>query len=150
MKLRHSLKKQLSIEFPRIRPDILKVIVGIVTAGMNKKTHDQIFIDIFEEDTRDFPEVEQRENMIYQTLLICAREICSDPIKIKEIKEVIQKTAEKLRAKNTQNPKTNTSSVLQVGPSCSIFASDTAPIYEKTSPDLLMENEIVGEKRKKC
>lgn len=141
MKLQHDLKKQLFMEFKNIRPDVLKVVVGIVTDGMHKKSHDQIFFEIFDEDTTNFPGVEQQNDMIYQTLLTCAREICGDSNKINEIKGIIQRAVAKLNDKKMQSSEASDTSTLQ-GSKCSIFK-------EKTDSQLAYKEEKIGDKRKR-
>jgi hypothetical protein len=147
MKLQRELRKQLASEFSRIRPDILKVVAGIVTEGMDRKSPDQIFFDIFDEDTINFPDVEQRNSMIYETLLTCAREICADSNKINEIKGVIQRAVAKV---GISKPNTTTSAPKEQNePKCTIFFSKTSHI-DANKKNELMSEEKVGRKRKNC
>ncbi len=121
MKLQHELKKQLTTEFPSIRPNILKVVVGIVTEGMDKQSLDQTFCDIFDEDMANIPDSEERDSMIYKALLTSAREICNNSSKLNEIEKIIQRAIEKMNMKQNHSVGTSTTSTPQIGVRCSIF-----------------------------
>ena len=126
MKLQRELKKQLAREFSGIRPDILKVVVGIVTEGMDRQSPDQIFCEIFDEEVVNVPSLEKRDSMIYETLLTCAREICGNSNKINEIKGIIQRAVEKVGIQEART--TSESKRISIGQRCTIFSSNTTKL----------------------
>lgn len=98
MKLQKKLESALAREFSSIRPDILKAVVWLTFREIKDKSPDEMFEQLFEEDPATV-DPEERDEMIYETLLESARETCYNEKELVQLKKIVERIAAKVRAK---------------------------------------------------
>ncbi len=150
MKLRKKLEKKLAMEFVTIRPDILKVVTDIVVRDMEGKPVDEVLQQVFNGNSPEIADKEEKIRLIEQILLTCAKNMCTNSDAIKNIKQAIDSSVEEVRSKQKRYQASNISHSLKVGPRCSIFrAAEAASIDDRPVSQSSVEEEKMGEKKRK-
>ena len=111
MGLRRKLRKQLAIEFNKIRPDIIDVVVWFISGGMENETIEQVIERILGEDNDIIRDLEDREEIVYRVLLESGREVCRDREHISYFREKISESIEEVKTKRLVNKSTHPDSL---------------------------------------
>lgn len=101
MKLHKRLKNALTQEFQSIRDDILKIVVLLVAGKERNSSSEEIFKKFFGNSPETISD-EERDDMVYETALTCAREICNNQPKLEELEGVISRMSAKTQSAHSE------------------------------------------------